>query len=215
MTGDHMSAEPSDHTDLGSPLGPRTRPLGRLNIVTRPVVEVDENARVFDGGPVRISIEYRLYNRTAVEKDYARTEQGTADLAKIEEYFGGNIPEDEGYSLHVYESSGGIERLRFDMFANDPHYHYIRNQGRFISVAYDPYASGNMFEWVMDAMRHRLPDMLRASEAANVANYVDPGTISGVVDEIRRFAPELRDSVRARSARDQNADETRRPVERN
>ncbi len=69
--------------------------------------------------------------------------------------------DDRGVSIHVYDTASMTERLRFDCFDENPHYHYIKPPGGGIVVAYDAAANGPMRAWVSALFRSgRLFSML-------------------------------------------------------
>jgi len=75
-------------------------------------------------------------------------------------------PKDSGYddyggSLHVLGRADDFEYLRFDCFAKDPHYHYIRRgQKGSLICRLDEIANGDPIDWVLGRIRERLPNML-------------------------------------------------------
>jgi hypothetical protein len=92
-------------------------------------------------------------------------------------------------SIHVLDADGDVERLRFDCFDDDPHYHYIvpeRRTQRY--VHHDPVAGGEMLAWALDAIEQRLPAMLHASGAEELAAAVAATDLSAPIAELRRTA---------------------------
>ncbi len=68
---------------------------------------------------------------------------------------------DKGVSLHVCAVDPAHEFLRFDVFDDDPHYHYVDTSGTANRVvAFDEVAHGDMLPWALDRLRSHLPAML-------------------------------------------------------
>ena len=94
----------------------------------------------------------------------------------------------------------GHEYLRFDVFADEPHYHYVHNTGAGGEVVnnvidFDAVASGDMLPWALDCLRTRLPEMLRAAGGESVAGAVDPAVVAKAVDDVARLAEAVRGPV--------------------
>jgi len=134
---------------------------------------VPANTRYFEAGPVTIGLEYRVVNdaiRAARSGNLAEwTPLGT---------------EFEGYSIHVIESATGIERLRFDLFPGQWHYHYLRPPHDNIRVGYDEAAFGSMFDWSLRCLTTRMPEMLATAGAGNLGNDSDPEDMRAIVAEL-------------------------------
>ncbi|HYP63930.1 MAG TPA: hypothetical protein VEQ16_08585 [Acidocella sp.] len=91
-----------------------------------------------------------------------------------------------GVSLHVFNADRSEEWLRFDCFDRGPHYYYVLyHLGHNIVWGYDPAANGPMRPWALNAVRTRLPAMLRKSGAAALAAAVErEGIDDAVLDEV-------------------------------
>ena len=126
----------------------------------------------FEVGPLRIGIEYRRLDPATIEAHY----QGdAAHLAEIREHSPDGGFSDEGVSIHVESLEDAHEYLRFDAFADDPHYHYVdRAAGTNTIVEYDAVAHGEMLPWVLGCLATRLPRMLERAGAAQLAARIDP-----------------------------------------
>lgn len=81
---------------------------------------------------------------------------------------------ERGASLHVFDADRAEEYLRFDCFDGVPHYHYILNGPQHNVVwGYDADVNGPMKDWALDALRRRLPAMLRRAEANALADRIE------------------------------------------
>jgi hypothetical protein len=157
---------------------------GRAGIVydVMPIPLVPERTTYVEAGPVRFGVELRAIDDALLDTAYATDPDGAAviDANRPE------VVDDGGVSIHVLDGAG-VERLRFDCFADDPHYHYIvpeRRTQRY--VHHDPVAGGDMLAWALDAVEHRLPAMLRAAGAEELADAVAATDLSAPVAELRR-----------------------------
>jgi hypothetical protein len=106
------------------------------------------------------------------------------------------VLQDNGVSIHVAGAHDGHEYLRFDLFEQDPHYHYIEPSGeRQTIVQYDRVAMGDMLAWTLHQLRHRLAPMLERAGGAELLAKLDRAEIDSglarVEDLARRAAGEL------------------------
>jgi hypothetical protein len=123
---------------------------------------MDHNAQFFRAGPITLGIEGRVLG----------TPEGRV----------GEI----GASIHVFNADRSEEWLRFDCFDRGPHYHYIlAHQGHNIVWGYDVAANGPMLPWALNAIRTRLPAMLRKAGAEALAADVETqGVDEAVLAEV-------------------------------
>ena len=156
-----------------------------------------EHTRYFDAGAVRIGVEYRDVDPESLTATYAGN---AAHLAELEERSPAGGFTDEGVSIHVC-GDDGHEYVRFDVFDDEPHYHYVHKpspEGDIVNnvIAYDVVAHGDMLDWAIGRLRTRLPDMLRAAGGDDVAARLDDARVGRTVDEVEVLARRARD-VRA------------------
>jgi len=106
---------------------------------------------------------------------------------------------DEGVSVHVLDASDGNEYLRFDMFEDGPHYHYIpkTTNGTFINCVmdFDVPAHGDMMPWVFESLRTRLPMMLEHAGATELAQQVDGATLAEALVDVEALCMQARGGV--------------------
>jgi hypothetical protein len=153
----------------------------------------EADTRWVDAGPVKFGVEWRDVDPAALLATYG---EGTADMAEIIE----RSPEggffDRGVSIHVCAASSGHEYLRFDVFDDDPHYHYVDTSGEANRVvAFDSVASGEMLPWVLDRLRTRLATMLEGADAGELAAEVaaaDREQLRVAVDTVEKLATAAR-----------------------
>lgn len=132
------------------------------DFVLIPIME--HHTRWFDAGPVSIGVEARALG----------------DEHKMV----------RGPSIHVCNAARDEEYLRFDVFGAVLHYHYIHNAEQANTLwGYDPAANGPMIPWACEALRARLPAMLRAAGAEALAREVEEsGWDTSVLDDVAQAA---------------------------
>jgi hypothetical protein len=141
---------------------------------------IERHARWFNGGLVTVAVEARAL---------------------------GDSPDRmvRGPSIHVFNATRSEEYLRFDVFGQVLHYHYILNEPNHnILWGFDPDANGPMIPWVSAALRHRLPTLLRRAGAQALATDVEEqGWDVSILPDVERaayeaLAPRDDDMVRAK-----------------
>ncbi len=157
-------------------------------VYTVPPIPPDpEHTTWVEAGGLRIGVEYRLLDQAELEANY----QGR-DMEEIRAALQDRTVQDNGVSIHVAGAEDGHEYLRFDLFEQDPHYHYIEPSGeRQTVVQYDRVALGEMLPWAMGRLRHRLPQMLERAGGQELVAKLDHERLeSGLarVEEIARSA---------------------------
>lgn len=136
-----------------------------------------------EGGGLRIGVEYRLLDESELAANY----EGEA-MDEVQANIQGDI-EDNGVSLHVAGAEDGKEYLRFDCFANGPHYHYIEPSGeRQTIVDFDPAAMGEMLPWALGQLRGRLRPMLERAGGGALLARIDEPAIRAMLDEVELLA---------------------------
>jgi hypothetical protein len=163
-----------------------------------PQPPVAEDNHLIPAGVLTFGVEYRNVDPESLRATYAANEAHLAELAQ-------RSPEggfyDSGVSIHVSGTEDGHEYLRFDVFDDEPHYHYvhrtddgsIRNQ----VIDFDRAAHGDMLAWVINCLRTRLRPMLTAAGGAQIAADLDEETITAAIDAV---AAEARRTPRATPA---------------
>lgn len=179
---------PPDDTD-GSGFDDPTAVVGHAGVVYRiPPIPLDPDATTFvDAGVVTFGVEPRVVTDELI--DHAYVDDPLA-AAEIEAHRPATI-EDHGISIHVLDAAG-VERVRFDCFADDPHYHYIvAEAGVQRYVHHDPVAGGDVLDWALDAIEQRLAPMLAAAGATGLAEQVASTDLSVAHRRLRDAAYRL------------------------
>ena len=141
---------------------------------------MQKHTRWFDAGPVSIGVEARALGDSAERMV-------------------------RGPSIHLCSADRSQEYIRFDVFGAVLHYHYVLNeQDHNILWGYDPDTNGPMIPWACNALRDRLPTLLRNAGAHRLATEVEQqGWDDTVLPAVARaateaLAPREDDLVRAR-----------------
>jgi hypothetical protein len=163
-----------------------------------PQPPVAENTTYLEAGAITIGVEYRDVNPDNLLETYKDTAYLDELLEKSPE--GGFA--DEGVSIHVCGTEDGHEYLRFDVFDDDPHYHYIHAGDEIVNnvIDFDVRAHGEMLPWVIERLRTRLPEMLPHAKGDALAARVDAGTLAPVIDQVEAIATQAQAQVRAMRA---------------
>ena len=157
-----------------------------MTVDVDPIPPILENTKMFDAGPVSFGVEYRVLNDEIVQGNYGAEE--TARLKGVPEYAVGDVIDDSGVSVHVF-GADGREYLRFDCFADDPHYHYVlpdEPYQRF--VPFDVAANGDPLTWTMRCLRSRLVPMLKEAGGTKSAEMIDAAVVADVLDRVEQTA---------------------------
>jgi hypothetical protein len=166
--------------------------IGKVyNIPPQPPVAA--HTRELPAGPLTFGVEYRDVDPDALRATYA---DNAAHLAELE----ARSPEggfaDEGVSIHVCGTDDGHEYVRFDVFDDEPHYHYVHRvaDGTVVNqvIDFDSTAQGDMLPWVIERLRTRLAEMLTAAGGGHIAERLDMSVIAPVIDEVAAMAAQAR-----------------------
>jgi hypothetical protein len=116
-----------------------------------------ENTRYLQAGAITFGIEYRDVDPESLEATYA---DDAAQLAELEKKSPEGGFSDEGVSIHVCGTDDGHEYVRFDVFDDEPHYHYIHRTPNGAEVVnnvidFDTTAHGEMLAWAIERLRTR------------------------------------------------------------
>jgi hypothetical protein len=158
-----------------------------------PQPPVAENTRTLPAGAVVFGVEYRSVDPESLRATY---EGNAAQLAELEERSPEGGFSDEGISIHVTGAEDGWEYLRFDVFDDEPHYHYVHRtaDGSVVNqvIDFDVAAHGDVLDWTIERLRTRLAEMLCAAGGESVARDLDATLIGRVVNDVEQLAREER-----------------------
>jgi hypothetical protein len=143
----------------------------------------------FEVSPLRVGVEYRRVDPEALAATYGDNPE---HMAEIDD----NSPEggftDEGVSIHIISQADGHEYLRFDVFVDEPHYHYVdKAAGTNTVVPFDSAAHGDMTPWAVGQLRNRLPAMLSNAGAPDLAAQVTDEVSAAISEEVATRLQEI------------------------
>jgi len=158
--------------------------IGKVYAI-QPQPPVEENMRYFDAGALRFGVEYRALDPESLIETY---KDRPAELAEMLEKSPEGGFADEGVTVHVFDATDGYEYLRFDMFDDEPHYHYIHKttDGSIVNnvLDFDVPSHGDMLPFVFQALRTRLPEMLEQAGGDTLARKVDAATVEHALVDV-------------------------------
>jgi hypothetical protein len=158
-----------------------------------PIPPVEAHTEWFAAGALTIGVEYRILTEAIAAAREVEAATGTDGLEAA-------VLDDRGVSLHVVGAIDGAPRevLRFDCFAEDPHYHYVDWRAKANEVLHlDPVADGDPLAWALARLATRLPQMLARAGAADLAARVDADAVAAALPKIRAAAERARSNAEA------------------
>lgn len=159
-----------------------------------PIPPDPEHTTWVEAGALRIGVEYRVLDDAELESNY----EGR-DMQEIRAAQGDRTIQDNGVSIHVAGAQDGHEYLRFDMFEQDPHYHYIEPSGeRQTVVQFDRVAMGEMLPWTLGQLRHRLPQMLERAGGEGLVPKLDGTRLEAGIAKVEQLARAAQRDLRGR-----------------
>jgi hypothetical protein len=158
-----------------------------------PQPPVEENTRTFSAGAVTFGVEYRDLDPASLEDTYKDNPEHLAELREKSPEGGFS---DEGVTIHVFDASDGHEYLRFDVFDDEPHYHYVHRtvDNAVVNnvIDFDTVAHGDMLAWTLQLLHTRLHAMLAQAGGADLANRLDAELIDRVLVDVEACSLEAR-----------------------
>ncbi len=150
-----------------------------------PIPPDDAHTTYVDAGALRIGVEYRLLDTAELAANYEGDQ-----MTEIQDALDGAVVEDNGASIHVLGREDGHEYLRFDLFEQGPHYHYIDLGGQEQTIIdFDRVALGEMLPWAIAQLRNRVVPMLKRAGGEKLAREVEAlaGPLHDSLAEVERL----------------------------
>ncbi len=150
-----------------------------------PIPPDDAHTTYVDAGALRIGVEYRLLDTAELAANYEGDQ-----MTEIQDALDGAVVEDNGASIHVLGREDGHEYLRFDLFEQGPHYHYIDLGGQEQTIIdFDRVALGEMLPWALAQLRNRVVPMLKRAGGEKLAREVEAlaGPLHDSLAEVERL----------------------------
>ncbi len=154
-------------------------------VYTVPPIPPDPDHTTYvDAGAIRIGVEYRLLDEAELEANYEGEQ-----MDEIQDALAGAAVQDNGVSLHVVGAEDEHEYLRFDMFEQEPHYHYIDRSGESQRIIdFDRVAHGPMLPWALAQIREHLEPMLEHAGGGALLSRLDARHIAEALVEVEKLA---------------------------
>jgi len=161
--------------------------MARIEYHTLPVRAFLEHTVRVDAGAVTFGVEYRHLDEATVLAEYGPDAE--AKFGGVRPAGMGQVVDEEGVSLHVFDGANGDELLRFDCFDDAPHYHLLApRDSRNVVIEHDAAALGPLLEWALAQLATQLPALLRQAGAESVADRVDDGVTATAVQTVEQVA---------------------------
>jgi hypothetical protein len=153
-------------------------------VLSLPVAHEPQATTFVAAGPITFGVEPRVFDPVAEAAKLTAEEIAAAGPDAL--FNSGQV--DSGVCVHVFGTEGLAEYLRFDCFADEPHYHYIVPGKGNMLVHFDRIANGPMLDWTIRTLRGRLPEMLKQLGADKIAAALKPQELERALDEVQRVA---------------------------
>ena len=150
-----------------------------------PIPPIEEQPEYIDAGAVKFGVEYRVLGPDEIAKFAPTMPPGATSDAPPR----AALPDDAGVSIHVFDNTGDqpVERLRFDCFNDEPHYHYLAPADTFNEYwDLDPTVTGEPIPWALRCIESRLPEMLSHARAVELAGKVDMAAIAAALPAVAK-----------------------------
>lgn len=158
-----------------------------------PIPPDEEHTTWVAAGGLTIGVEYRLLDDAELAANYEGAQMEEIQAALKDKP---DPVQDNGVSLHVKGADDDHEYLRFDMFAREPHYHYIEPSGeKQTIVEYDRVAMGDMLPWALHQLRTRLDEMMAFAGGAAIATLVDRSALDDALGRVEKLARAAQDEL--------------------
>jgi hypothetical protein len=171
---------------MGMGMGMKGDVVGTIEYRTLPVPAFDEHTVKLVAGPVTFGVEYRHLDEATILAFYGPDSRAKFDNVRPAGM--GEVVEEDGLSLHVFESANGAEVLRFDCFDDAPHYHLLdAERVRNVVVEHDT-AAGSLLDWALQQLRDRLPELLTEAGADELARQIDVSVTRESLESVAQVA---------------------------
>jgi hypothetical protein len=150
-----------------------------------PQPPVEEHQQLFEAGALRFGVEYRDLDPESLIETYQDNPEYLRELQERSPEGGFT---DSGVTIHVFDAADGREYLRFDVFDDEPHYHYVHRtvDDTVVNnvVDFDAVAHGDMLAWTLELLHTRLPEMLDHAGGGDLAQRLDAGLVDRALVDV-------------------------------
>ena len=157
-----------------------------------PIPPSEEHTTWVEAGGLLIGVEFRLLDDAELAANYEGEQMEQIQNALKDKP---DPVQDNGVSLHV-KGADGHEYLRFDMFAREPHYHYIEPSGQKQTIVeYDRIAMGEMLPWTLNQLRTRLGEMMGFAGGTPMVASIDRAALDTALARVEELARKAQDEL--------------------
>jgi hypothetical protein len=161
--------------------------MARIEYHTLPVRAFMEHTVCVHAGVVTVGVEYRHLDEAPSLAEYGP--DAAAKFGGVRPAGMGQVVEEDGVSLHVFDRASGAELLRFDCFDDAPHYHLLApEESRNTVIEHDAATLGPLLDWSLAQLRTDLPGLLRQAGAEALADKIDTEAVATAVQTIEQVA---------------------------
>lgn len=140
---------------------------------TLPVPAFPQFTTRIEAGPITFGVEWRRLDEAVILAYYGPDARARFDDVLPAGFAPGPV-EENGLCLHVFRSRDGAEILRFDCFDEAAHYHLLEPERPLNTVVeHDVVRDGPLLDWALVALRERLPMLLAAANAVELARDLE------------------------------------------
>jgi hypothetical protein len=162
--------------------------VGTIEYRTLPVPAFDEHTIKLRAGVVTFGVEYRHLDEATILRFFGADARAKFDGVRPAGM--GEVVEEDGISLHVFDAATGAEILRFDCFDDAPHHHLLdAAASRNIVVEHDAGRDGPLLETALVRLRDELPQLLADAGATALARDVDVTLTQSAVESLAQIVP--------------------------
>lgn len=152
-----------------------------------PVPAFPQHTVRIPAGSVTFGVEYRHLDEDLILDFYGP--ESRAAFGNVRPAGMAAVVEEDGLSIHVFDTGTGHEALRFDCFDDAPHFHLLhpptpRNR----VYNHDAEELGPLVDWALAQMRADLRAMVAESGAGEAAAALDDTQVAAALDLVEQVA---------------------------
>ena len=152
-----------------------------------PVPAFPQHTVRIPAGSVTFGVEYRHLDEDMILEFYGPDSR--AAFGNVRPAGMAATVEEDGLSLHVFDTETGHEALRFDCFDDAPHFHLLHPPtSRNRVYNHDADEHGPLADWALAQMRADLRTMVAESGATAAAAALDDAQVAASLDLVEQVA---------------------------
>jgi len=163
--------------------------MARIVYGTLPVPAVLEHTVEVPAGVVTFGVEYRHLDEAMILAYFGPDAEAKFN-GGVRPAGMADVVEEDGLSLHVFDTATGEERLRFDCFDDAPHFHLLDpGVPQNIVIEHDP-GAGPLLDQAQVLLRCDLAGLLREAGAGHLVDGIDAQVVDtaiGIVGQVAGY----------------------------